>query len=459
MEARISALQQALLLLLVASLALAVLARPHPDNYRLNGALKELTAFRQGFERSRAESGLRAQAEAQGLVPLAALAAKVEGPGVPRVKLPAGAPPVRPLTSAHLATLADIAAFSTAQAKLTLGSPDLEALGPALAWRLVRTRKEGPFTLKSVELESADVGDAELARERETAQLRLQVSQDQAAVDAAQKKLETEERILEARKTNRASWKMVLKAMDAQKEAAAALEEKKAVLSKSQGSYESAAQRAEQKPKAKQPGAVPAFASAHVALEHASGPVAFDIPVAISARDVAIAPLSGATFPVTHDAGLWDELKGLDPDAAIAHVRDHFNWHNKGVELAGARLSGALVLQVLPLLLPVLLLLVRARTRELAVSYSPFSTKVPGSLPRIGFNNRFFDALVVIVLPVLTTLSAAASLLLIGQLPVLPFLALLGCVLLGLSAFHKLSEAKEMVHSVVHSHSYPPHQV
>ena len=54
---------------------------------------------------------------------------------------------------------------------------------------------------------------------------------------------------------------------------------------------------------------------------------------------------------------------------------------------------------------------------------------------------------------------AKRALLLIGQLPILPFLALLGCVLLGLSAYHKLGEAQEMVQSVVHSHSYPPHQV
>lgn len=459
MEARISAVQQALLLLLVASLALGVLARPYPDNYRLTGALNELTTFRQGFERSAAEGLLRAQAEAQGLLPLAALAAKVSGRAVPKLKLPADAPGVRPLTSAHLNTLADVFAFATTKAKLTLGSPDLEALGPALAWRLARSQKEGPFVLKSLELTSAEVSEQDLTRERETAELRLSVLRDQDAVDAAQKRLETEERILEARKTNRASWKMVLKAMDAQKEALAGLEEKKATLAKTQASYESAAQRAEQAPKATKPGAVPAFASAHISLEHASGPVTFEIPVAIAAREAAITPLTGATFPVTHNAGLWDDVKSLDPDAAIDSVRERFNWHNKQLELGGVSLPGSLALQILPLILPLLLMLVRARTRGLAASYSPFSTKVPGTLPRIGFNNRTFDALVVIVLPMLTTLSAAVSLLLIGRLPVLPALATGACLMLGLSAFHKLGEAKQMVQSVVHSHSYPPHQV
>jgi hypothetical protein len=268
-----------------------------------------------------------------------------------------------------------------------------------------------------------------------------------------------EERILEARKTNHASWKMVLKAMDAQKEALAALEDKKATLSKTQASYESAAQRAEQPPKAKTPGAVPAFASARISLEHASGPVAFEIPVAIASREVAITPLTGATFPVTHNAGLWEEVQGLDPDAAVNTVRERFNWHNKQVEFGGLSVPGSLALQILPLILPLLLFLVRARTRTLAASYSPFSTKVPGTLPRIGFNNRTFDALVVIVLPMLTTLSAAVSLLLIGRLPVLPALATGACLMIGLSAFHKLGEAQEMVQSVVHSHSYPPHQV
>jgi hypothetical protein len=459
MEARISAVQQALLLLLVASLALAVLARPHPDNYRLTGALAELTTFRQGFERSAAERLLRAQAEAQGLVPLAGVSAKVSGPGVPRVTLGPEAPAIRPLTSAHLATLADVLAFSTPKAKLTLGSPDLEALGPALAWRLARSQKPGPFELKSVVLESAELSEQDLGRERDTASLRLQVVADQAAVDVAQKRLENEERILEARKTNRASWKMVLKAMDAQKEALAALEEKKATLAKTQASYEESARRAEQKPKPKQPGAVPSFASAHVLLAQGGEQVTFEIPVAIQARDVAISPLPSATFTVTRDAGLWDELKGLDPDAAISAVQEHFNWHNKKVEIAGAALSGAQVLQVLPLILPLLLLLIRARARRVATSYSPFSTKVPGVLPRIGFNNRVFDALVVIALPTLTSLSAAVSLLLIGRVPVLPALCTFACVALGASAFGRLGEVQELVQSVVHSHSYPPHKV
>jgi hypothetical protein len=459
MEARISAVQQALLLLLVAALALAVLARPHPDNYRLTGALAELTTFRESFDRSAAEGLLRAQAEAQGLTPLAALTAKAEGPSVPRLNLPADAPPIRPLTSAHLATLSDVLSFGTSKAKLTLGSPDMDGLGSALAWRLARTQKSGPFVLKSVALESAELSDEDLKRESETAALRLSVVHDLAAVDAASKRLETEERILEARKTNHASWKMVLKAMDAQKEATAALEQKKAALTKTQASYESSASRAEQKPKTKAPGAVPALASARVSIEHASGPITFEIPVLVKARDVPITPLAGATFTVTRAAGLWDELKALDPDAAIAALREHFNWHNKRVELGGLEISGALALQLLPLILPLLLLLVRARARRVATSYSPFSTKVPGSLPRVGFGNRTFDALVVIVLPMLTALSAAASLLLIGRVPLLPALSTLACLALGMSAFSKLGEVQDLVQSVVHSHSYPPQEV
>lgn len=459
MEARISAVQQGLLLLLVASLALAVLARPHPDNYRLTRTLSELTTFRQSFERGAAEGLLRAQAEAQGLTPLAALAAKVGGPGVPRVTLPADAPAIRPLTSAHLATLADVFAFATPVAKLTLGSPDLDALGPALAWRLARTQKSGPFVLKSAELVSAELTEEDLTRERETAALRLQVVQDQAAVDAAAKRLETEERILEARKTNHASWKMILKAMDAQKEAAAALEEKKATLAKTTASYENAAKRSEQNPKPKEPSAVPALAAARITLGQADETLTFEIPTSIKARAVSITPLTGATFAVTRGAGMWDELKGLDPDAAIAAVKDRFNWHNKELDLGGIALSGALALQVLPLLLPLLLLLVRTRARRVATSYSPFSTKVPGVLPRIGFNNRVFDGLVVIALPVLTTLSAAASLMLIGRIPLLPVAATFACFAFGVSAFNKLGEVQDLVQSVVHSHSYPPQQV
>ena len=43
MEARLSAVQKRLVLLLLASLAVAILARPQPDNGRFTAALDELT--------------------------------------------------------------------------------------------------------------------------------------------------------------------------------------------------------------------------------------------------------------------------------------------------------------------------------------------------------------------------------------------------------------------------------
>ena len=50
----------------------------------------------------------------------------------------------------------------------------------------------------------------------------------------------------------------------------------------------------------------------------------------------------------------------------IAAVRDHFNWHNRSIDLGGLKLSGAIALHVLPCLLPLLLLLVRGRIRNVS---------------------------------------------------------------------------------------------
>ena len=76
----------------------------------------------------------------------------------------------------------------------------------------------------------------------------------------------------------------------------------------------------------------------------------------------------------------------------------------------------------------------------------------------MGFRSRVFDFMVVVLLPCLTALSAAASLYLIGQPPLLPLGVAVLCVIFGVSAFGKLGELQDLLLSVVHSHSYPPPQ-
>jgi hypothetical protein len=456
MEDRISAVQQGLLLLLVAALALALLARPHPENHRYTGALQELSAFQGTFDRSASEGLLRAQAEAQGLTPMAALAAAAQGTGVPELALRPDGPPLRPWTRTRLANLAEVDALAQPGSKLIIGVPDVKALGSALAWRLTRLSGD-PLTLRSVELVTSDVSAEDIAREQETAGLRLAIAPIAAEVESANKRLEQETNVLEARRRNQASWKVVLKSMDTQKEAAATLEAKKAALSEAQKAYEAAAQRAEGKHAAREAETAPTHALARISLGHGARDLTLEIPVALALRDAVVPPLR-ASFAATRAAGLWEEVKTLDVAGAIAAVKDHFNWHNRSIQLGSIKLSGALALHLLPCLLPFLLLMVSARVRLVGKSYSPFSTKVPETLPRVGFRSRIFDFIVVVLLPSLTCVSAALSLYLIGQPPLLPAAMALACVVFGLSLFGKLGELQELVLSVVHSHSYPPPQ-
>lgn len=457
MEDRISAVQQGLLLLLVASLALALVARPHPENHQYTGALQELSSFQGMFDRSATEGLLRAQAEAQGMTPLIAVQAAAVKAGAPAFTVAEAAPALKPWTRTRLATLAEVHALSQPGAKLSIGVPDVTGLGTALGWRLTRLANQEGLSLRSVELLLADVAAGDIALEGETATLRAAIAPAQAEVKEAERRLEQETNLLEARRRNHASWKMVLKTMDDQKAATATLEAKKQALSVAQTAYEANVQRAQTKHALQESGEAPNAALARVTLEQAGATLTLDIPVALALRDVSVPSLK-ATFPATHAADLWDEVKGMDAAGAIAAVRDHFNWHNRSIEIGGVKLSGAIALHVLPCLLPLLLLLVRGRIREVSKSYSPFSTKVPETLPRVGFRSRVFDFMVVVLLPSLTALSAALSLYLIGQPPLLPAGMALACVVLGLSVFGLLGELQELVQSVVHSHSYPPPQ-
>lgn len=264
--------------------------------------------------------------------------------------------------------------------------------------------------------------------------------------------------MLEARRRNGASWKVVLKAMETQKEATDTLAVKKEAQSTATQAYEGAVQAAERKHARTWPAAPPTTALARVALSYNGAALTLEIPVALTLREAPVTSLGGASFEATRAAGLWDEVKTLDVAGAIAAVRDHFNWHNRSVNVGGLKLSGALALHVLPCILPLLLLLVSARVQRVSKSYSPFSTKVPDVVPRVGFRSRIFDFIVIVLLPSLTALSAALSLYMIGQPPLLPIGVTILCAVLGSTAFSKLGELQNLLESVVHSHSYPPPQ-
>ena len=110
MQARLSAVQRALIVLLVAALAVAIVARPAPTNGRVRRALAELEQFEAQFDRASVERSLLAHARAQGQRPLSELAAATSGKHVPSLTAAAGS--VEPLASIQVATRAKERSFA-----------------------------------------------------------------------------------------------------------------------------------------------------------------------------------------------------------------------------------------------------------------------------------------------------------------------------------------------------------
>jgi hypothetical protein len=454
MEASLAAVQKKLAVLFIATLAVLLVSLPRPANRTLIGAFEELEQFRAAFDRTAIEEALRKQAAGQGLVPIAQVESAVPQPRMVKLKPGSSAGPISPLVMTSVTTLGQAAALGQQGSTLAIGVPDAKALGASLAWRLARSDKTGPFVIKSVELVGAEVGPADLALEREVGELRVASLDARAALDAATRRLETvEERV---KFQSKARSKYLGKSLEARSEARVALEEKTATHADTQARYDRQATSATRARTTVALAQVPEVALARVSVDAGGEPVVFDVPVPVARREVPVAPLAGADFTATRLAGLWDEVKDKDPGAAVAQVRSHFNWHMLAIPVGPLELSGSYVLQVVPLILPVLLYLLLGAIRRAATSYSPFSTKVPTKTPRIGLRNRFLELLVLMVLPLSAVAAAIAALMFVHRIPVLPGLAGIVCFSLGGYAFSELRDLREQTERIVHTHSLVP---
>lgn len=453
MQARLSAVQRALILLPIASVVFAVLARPHPENRAFTHALDEVSAFRASFDRPALEKLLLDYAQGQGTLPLTTVSERTVVDDK-TLAVAAGAPGIKPLSVVRLATLSDAQDHSRPESALGIGVPDVSSLGAALSWRLAQTKLDTVPTLKAVTLSPAAVGEADVALEREVAELQKQRLSAEAEVATANARLEAEQNLFDARRKRGLAWKIIVKSIEARDAAKITLTEKSQALADLAGRYEQAVKRALAPRKKVELTAVPGFALARVDLE--GGPGSYEIPVRLESRVVPVPALRQASFTHTVEAGLWDKVKGLGPDQAVSAVQGEFNWHNRYVEVAGMRVGGMTLLQILPCLLPLLMVLLRRRLRAAAASYSLFGTKIYGDMPTVGFNSRSLEGLTLLLLPVVACVSAGLALLLIGQLPLLPALAAVASVVLGSGAFVRIGELQGLVASVVHSHSYPP---
>ena len=454
MEARLLEVQKRLGWLCLASLVLALAIRPQPQNRRYVDALAELESFRAGFVRKQAEAVLQKQAEGRGEFSFALVQEAASKKRGPKLKLGEGLSAPRALSFVRLATLADAHAYAEPGASLPVGVADAEALGHALAWRMGASAGATSFTLKSFELLPADVSEEDVAADLRVGELRNESLLAKVALDDAGRKLEIAERRVEKRQKRRS--KSLSQFVEIRDHARGVLSQKTERHAAAVAKYEQAAKQAERSYKHKTGhGALPKAALARIVLA-SKGEQTFEIPVRLRQRRVSVPVLRGAEFSAVRAAGLWDELATLDAEQAIEAIEGHFNWHLRSVKILGMSLSGSKVLSLLPCALVALLLLLFVQIRRAETSYSPFSTKVPSSLPRVGFKQRWLELVAIVVLPLVPMVSAAVSLWQINQLPVLPALSALTCLALGGVVFVKLSDLRNQTISIVRSHSYPP---
>jgi hypothetical protein len=465
METRLFEVQKRFWWLCLGSLLLALLIRPQPENRRYVDALAELESFRASFVRKQAEAALQKQAEGRGEFSFARVQEVASAKRGPKLKLAAELSAPRALSFVRLSTLADAHAYAEPGASLPVGIADADALGEALIWRMARAAPNGTFTLRAFELVPAEVSEEDVARDLRVNELRSESSAAKAALDDATRKLEIAEHRVEKRQKRHSS--SLTKFVEARDSAQAAVSGKSEAQTEALARYESAAAAATRSYKRSDAQtSVPKAALARVTLEvlPARGAArsdgksveTYEIPVRLTHRRVSVPTLRGAEFSALRAAGLWDELSGLDAEHAADAIQSHFNWHLRSVELLGLSLSGKKVLQLLPCVLVVLLSLLALHMRRAEKFYSPFTTKVPNSLPQVGLKLRWLELLALVVLPLVSIVSACVSLWQINQLPVLPALSGIACLVLGYHAFVKLKDLRDQALSIVRSHSYPP---
>lgn len=454
MEARLSEVQKRLLLVLWVSLVLALVVRPEPGNRSFADALTEIEAFRVGFARGATETQLRRQAAGQSDLGLPELVAAVNTKRGPKLKLSPQAVAPHAVAAVSLANLNEIHKLSGPHAALTVGAPDAAALGASLAWRLARSTHNGTFSLESVALVAAQVTAEEADLDQKVGDLRLQSLAARAALDEATRRVSSAEHRVEKR--NKRHSRSLDKAQEQLDKARAAFDDKTRTHAEAQERYDSAAVAAERTRPAAAFARVPEAAIARVQLTQSGATIRYDIPVRLALRAVPVTTLRGAEFSALHASGLWEEVSGLDPNAASDAIRAHFNWHFRTARVLGMSLSGAKVLQLAPCFLPFVLAFLLLQMRRAETFYSPFTTKVPSAVPHVGFKYRTLEFAVLVILPVLAPVGASVALGLIHELPILPALSGVICLGLGCYAFRKLQDLREQAISIVRSHSYPP---
>lgn len=457
MQARLSAVQRTLIVVTIVAFVIAAIVLPAPDNADYRRTLAELTSLQRRFNRAAVEVALLEHAKAQGRQALQPLAQQITALRPLPVQAAANAPSVEPIAALKIATLRDIDRYAQPGATLPMRVADMSTVASSLAWRLTREApKDSPVTLVSGQLRAATVDPAAVELEAQIAELQNEQQAARAATERTSAQLTSITALYEARIKWRVSrqlrsdtYKSLLEARKSQRDAERALRD-------IEKRYEAAVAKAA-------PGETPAATSAQqelgvldIELSWPSTVKRYAIPVRVKTVQAQLPPLQGVTLRQTHAAGLWDDVRDLDAAGAARAVVQRFNWHQQHVKVAGITLGGGAVLQLVPCILPLLLLFLLGRMRAVALDYNPFRTRVRTALPRVGFRTRLLDALAIVVLPLTAAVLAVSSLMIIGQIPALPLVAAVACLVLGGYAFIKLGELQRLMEDVVRSHSVPP---
>lgn len=459
MKQRIEAVQRVFWWLCAGGVLVVLIGVPLGHDAEMMKVLEELRSFRAGFDERAIAATLLSHARDQGRLPLAEIAERVAGEGVPRVV--AEGPPVEPRASVDLATLGSVHALALPGAKLEIALPDRELIALSLGWRLARaTRTAAPDTrwvLRRVAFETGAASDADVAREREAEAARVaRLAAERAAEEAARAHSAAEE-LVEARRKWRAPWKAQMKAMQARDEALAARDARAAERDAARARDEELA-RAAQGFRAAAAHAASAHGVVTATLDGAADGRALTLllPVPLVRRWASVGQLRGADFPAARASSLWDELAGSSVEAGIATVMRRFSWHYNHVVYAGAKFGGTTALQIAPALFVVLLGFFLRRTRGVAQSYNPFDVPHGAVLPAVGFGARPLDLVPLLVLPIVGSALCAWSLVQLGEIVVVPVLSGIFSIALGSWAFQSLGALARLREEVTRTHSRVP---
>jgi hypothetical protein len=461
---------------LVVGMGVAVIGVPTGNDAGAMAALDEGTRFASAFDRASLERGLRSHATAQHGVPLAKVAQRISGRGVPKTSAAPTAAPIAPYSLLELDTLGQVHALAAPGATLSIETPRPESIGEALSWRLTRSANREPHLLQAVVLTDLSCTSTDLDREREIGRLQGELSQARSRAESAEQRQGAAERAYEARRKHRAPWKVIAKANETRAEARKSLEEAQRLLLAAATRYETVASEALRL--AGESGTKPRFSRASATkqrrkpsdadevscrvatatLQPKSGttPLEFSVPARVDRRDMPVPQIAGAGFEAAKRFGFWNDIKDSAPPVAVAQLRGRFSWHYRYAELAGIKLGGMTVLQLAPLALVAMLLLVIRSCRRVSATYNPFDSPVFTSLPMVGFSTRWANLLALIGLPVVACGLSAWSLLQIAHVPVGPALSGVACLALGGLAFVALRRLLDLREAIMQSHTIPP---